>query len=406
MASVVWFLVFYAAALLLLLPRLALSLDEILTLIGSVQPNTTALLDYVKTVPGGTPLAFLVPRWSIQVLGDSVFAARLPCALASIAACPAIYRLARRAGVRTPILAVAVFALWPLQFRYALEARPYAIALALSAWTTELFLSQPSKIRSVLYATFTILAALAQPYALFVPIAHLLWSWRLPAISLAASALALLPWYLRYREVWGRVTQDQVLTTLDLRSPLVFLHEIGGSGYWGAALLAAGAYLGFRKLTTDRRFWLLCAAVPLLAVFVANNLLHYFFAVRQTIFILPALTLAFARSGSRCLIAAFLAASLFQDVQWFRKPREDWHAAADVIQREVNAGACVKFLGDSTPVYEYFYPSLAQHHCTGPTNHIVVGTSSYVFRDTDPGLGDLPVTRRDFNGPAVLVGKR
>ena len=96
------FLPLYAIALIFLAPRLSLWLDEILTLIGAVEPNTSALLDYIKTVPGGSPLAFLAPRWSIQLLSYSVFAARLPSVIASVAACPAIYLLAQRMKIRTP----------------------------------------------------------------------------------------------------------------------------------------------------------------------------------------------------------------------------------------------------------------------------------------------------------------
>ncbi len=412
MGLLLWFLLLYAAALLLLLPNLPLSLDEILTLVGSVKPNTAELLDYVETVAGGTPLAFLAPRWSMQLFGESVFAARLPSALASIAACPAVYLLARRAQVRPPILAVAVFALWPLQLRYALEARPYAVALALSVWTTDLFLAQierPTKTRGALYVLLTVLSALAQPYALFVPLAHLLSqpkSWRVPVSGVGLSGIALVPWYLRYREFWSRVTGDQQLPGLDTRSPLVFLHEISGSGYLGTALIAVGVYFGIKRISEGRRFWSLCAGVPLLAVFLADYALHYFFAVRQMIFVLPAAAVLFARSGYGLLIAAFLGASVYTNADWFRKPHEDWGAAADVIQREVEAGACVRFLGDSTPVYEYFYPSLAQHRCNAPSDYVVVGTSSYVPATTPTGVEDLPSVKHDFNGPAVIIGKR
>lgn len=397
------FLTLYAAALLLLSPVLSLWLDEILTLIGAVQPDLESLFDYIQSVPGGSPLAFLAPRWSMQLLGNSAFAARLPSVLASIAACPAIYLLAKRLGVRTPILAVAVFALWPLQLRYAMEARPYALALALSVWSTEVFLSLPERPRRKwLYVLLTVLAALTQPYALFITATHLLRG-RLPLIAIGVSAAVLLPWYAHFRDAWAAVSGAQQLAAFDPRGVLALLHEIAGSGYAGTAILAVGI-----ALAVPRRFWLLSIAGPIVAVFAANAVLHYFFATRQLIFILPALALLFVSGtteprkaargkGTSLLLIAFLAASVYEDIQWLRKPRENWQAAADAIQREVAQGACVKFQGDSTPVYEYFHPSFAQHHCTGPSGYIVNGTSSYVS-------GSQPTGRiLDFNGPRVIV---
>jgi mannosyltransferase len=401
----------YACLLLILSPRLSLWLDEILTLIGAAEPSMSSLLDYIKTVPGGSPLAFLAPRWSIEALGYSVFAARLPSVVASVAACPAIYLLAKRLKIQAPILAVLVFALWPLQVRYAMEARPYALALAFSVWSTEVFLSLPERPgRKWLYVALTVLASLTQPYALFVTAAHLFYG-RIAMVAIAVSAAALIPWYAHFRADWAAVNAAQQLPSFDLKSFLVILHEISGSGYPGTAILLVGIALSLRR---SQRFWLIGVAIPIIAVFVANATFHYFFAARQLIFILPALTLLFAYGiteprlsgrgqAARILLVAFLAASLYEDVQWFRKPRENWQAAADAINTEVSKGACVQLLGDSTPVYEFFYPSLAQHHCEGQSAYVVVGTSAYVAPAARPVRS---ASTRDFNGPRVIVEKR
>jgi hypothetical protein len=409
MRPLLWFLPCYALTLLVLAPRLSLWLDEILTLIGAIEPNTFALLEYIKTVPGGTPLAFLPPRWSIQALGNSPLSARLPSILASIAACPAIFLLARRMKLRTPFLAVLVFALWPLQLRYALEARPYALALALSVWSTEIFLSLRQRpTRLWLYVSLTALAALAQPYAIFVALAHFAWALqydrptgRAPAIGLAVATIGLIPWYSYFRADWSAVVAEQRLAAFDPKSVLVLLHEVSGSGYPGTAILLAGISLTFRR---PRPFWLLGIAIPIIAVFIANLALHYFFATRQLVFILPALALLFTLGGSRLLLIAFLVASLYEDVQWFRKPRENWQAAANAIEREVAQGACVTFLGENSDrIYEFFQPSLAAHTCSGTQRRIVIATSPYVeSRDyAPPGL--RLISRESFNGPGVEV---
>jgi uncharacterized membrane protein len=402
------FLPIYALALFFLAPQLSLWLDEILTVIGAVEPSTEALMDYIKTVPGGSPLAFLAPRWTIQALGYSVFAARLPSALASIAACPAIYRLAQRMKLRTPLLAVIVFALWPLQLRYALEARPYALALALSVWSTEIFLSLSERSsRTWLYATLTTLAALTQPYALFVSAAHFAWALLYDrkflsgaVAGVAVPVIALIPWYLHFRADWAPVNAAQQLAVFDPKSALVFLHEISGSGYAGAAILFAGIALALRRA---QPFWVLSVTIPVAAVFVTNAMVHYFFATRQLIFLIPALALLFVLGGSRLLLMAFLAASIYEDIQWFRKPRENWQAAADVIQREVTGGACATFLADTTPVYLFFHPQLAGQVCRGSEDRIVIATSPYIpSRNYAPPNLTLK-SGQSFNGPRVEV---
>ena len=418
------FLPLYALALLYLTPHLSLWLDEILTLIGAIEPNTRALLDYIKTVPGGSPLAFLAPRWTIQALGYSVLAGRLSSVIASVAACPAIYLLAQRMKIRTPLLAVVVFALWPLQFRYAMEARPYALALALTIWSTEIFLSlrdRPS--RMWLYATLTVLAALTQPYALFVTAAHLTWAifydrrpLRAPLVSIALAALVLVPWYAHFQPDWTAVVADQQLASFDPRSALVALHEISGSGYTGTAILLIGVALGLRRATEPRHFWLISALALPLAVFAANTAMHYFFATRQLIYILPSLTLLFTLGThstgkyGNLLLVAFLAASLYEDIQWFRKPREDWQAAADAIQREVSRGACVQFLGDSTPVFLFFHPDLSTHTCTAASDRIALAITPYSESRDYPAAAASLTTRalmkqseQSFDGPRVEV---
>ena len=292
MRKLVWLIVVYAAVLFLAAPRLPLWLDEVLTLVGSAQPSLPALLDYIRTVSGGSPLTFLGPRLAMQWFGANEIAARLPSILASLASAPALMLLARRAGA-SPILAVALFLSLPLQFRYALEARPYALALCLTAWLTVLFLERRLP---WLYVLLAVAAAFTQPYAAFVVAGHFVWAvWEdrrrawLPLIALSVSAAALLPWYLYYERYWRAVNQAQQIVTWDWRAPMVFVHEIGGSGYLGSGLLLAGAAIGWRQARD--RFWLCCLVVPLAAALAANVVFHYFFSVRQVIYVLPVLAL-------------------------------------------------------------------------------------------------------------------
>jgi uncharacterized membrane protein len=424
--ALAWFLIAYAIALLLLLPVLSLWLDEVMTLVTAYKPNMRAMLDYIHFVAGSTPLTFLPPRWTSFVLGQSAFSARFPFALASWAACPAVFLLARRMQLKTPMLAVVLFAILPLQLRYALEARPYALALCFTLWATELFLSildRPrSNVRVGLYALFIALAALAQPYAVFVAAAHLLWTFfysrkhlYAPIAALALAALAIVPWYAYYRTSWTAQMAEEQLAGWNWRSGLVFLREISGSGYIGSAILFTGVALGLRQTRDPRRFWLFWTIIPLIALPVANVLFNYFFAIRQVIFVLPVLILLFVAGAEslgnlgKCLITAFIIASLWGNVNWFRRPREDWSAAANAIAEQVSRGGCVILLGDSDPLYRLFRPELEGKRCTGDSDRVIIGTIPYGPNIYDPAVAPLLArgltkqSEQSFDGPRVVV---
>lgn len=90
-----------------------------------------------------------------------------------------IVLLARRVRSSVYILVVGVFMALPLQFRYALEGRPYSQALFFSLLATLLLfplLERVTPARTAAYA-FAVLAGLySQPLSLFVPLSHLLWT--------------------------------------------------------------------------------------------------------------------------------------------------------------------------------------------------------------------------------------
>lgn len=91
---------------------------------------------YIRVQAGAVPLGYLAQAAAIRIFGLSAFSGRLPSALSSLASCAGVYFLARRAAIRWPLLAAVAFAVCPLQLRYALEARGYALALALSVYST------------------------------------------------------------------------------------------------------------------------------------------------------------------------------------------------------------------------------------------------------------------------------
>lgn len=376
-----WFLLLYALVLMLAAPRISWWLDEVLTLSGAKEPSFAAMMVNLEKQQGAVPFAFLIPRWAGQLFGFTLLAARLSSILATVVACPAVYVLARRANLAYPLIAVLVFALWPLEFRYALEVRPYAVAVCLCSWLMVVYLDRWS---TWTYVAMSVVLALTQPYALFLVVGHAAWSLifdrsrlSVPVISLVVSAAVLTPWYLHFQEGWRAMSVRQGISDWNPRAVLVFLREISGSGYFGTAVLAVG--LAFARRMTAR--WWIPVAIAILLVPVANFAFDYFFAVRQLIFVVPLLAVLFAAgaealgTSGKCLITAFLIASMIANVNWFLRPREDWAAASDAIAAELERGACLRFVGDSEKLFVVFRPELHTQSCDGASRVVIAGST-------------------------------
>jgi uncharacterized membrane protein len=393
-AGLFLFLAAYAACLAALLPVQSLWLDEILDLIGVRLPSLAGLLAYIPLNPGASPLGYIPQFAAVHGLGFSASSARLPSAVWSLAACAGVFLLARRMNLRRPLVAVAIFALFPLQLRYALEVRPYELALALGIWATVAFLrvvDRPESLpRAALYALAMAAALYTFPFTLFVAIAHLAWAcmtgrWRAlvtASIAVAVAGLAFSPWYLRYAAQWREsVVAAQLKDSIGLRAIPMILREIPGAGYIGTALLLIGVVVGIMK-TRDRLPWALYAILPILCVVAADASFGYLLAVRQMIVVLAPLALLFVaglekldRRAAVALGSALTLTLLAADVNSFRRPRENWRTAALLLASE----PCVVYApGNSRPLYSFFVPELTARDCVPATaTHVALAISPY-----------------------------
>jgi uncharacterized membrane protein len=399
-----------------LLPRLSLWLDEILDLIGVRFYDLPRLIEYVPKNSGGVPLGYLVQVVSVRALGYSSFSGRLPSAIFSVLGAIGIVLLAKRVGLRWPALALAVFCLFPLQFRYALEARPYSQALAISIWTTLAFMrlrEQPTWLRSLLYSASITAGLYTQPYSVFVVVAHFAWVILLPenatkkrllataGAALFLAALAFLPWYSYAHQFWREsIETSHFRSTINLKTPLLILRELIGAGYPGALLVLAGACAGLARNGRERLFWILQLACPVFLALLADWIFGYFLAMRQMIFVLAPLAILFA-SGLEvpavrwripaavygCLSIAIL---VYGDVHFFARPREDWKAASNVLANQVRQGRCTIFLpADSARLYEFFDPDVSSRACPSDlttTRTIAMAISPYESLAAQRGL--------------------
>ena len=402
-AGLFLFLGIYACALAALLPVLSLWLDEIYDLIVARMDRLADVLDYVPHVSGNVPLNYVVQFASVHLLGFSAFTGRLPSAICSVLACAGVFVLAKRMGLRWPLLATAIFALFPLQLRYALEARPYELALCLSVWATVALLrvvERPESVsRAALYGLSIDAGLFTFPYMLFVPLAHLAWSGlvsfrtqrRQPlltiAFALGIAGLIFVPWYLHSAALWRTaVAIGQLKGAITFHAVSMILRELVAAGYIGSLLVLAGFAYGLTR-RRDWPLWLLYFIVPIVCAVAADLWFGYFLAIRQMIFVLAPLALLFTagvealpRRPAALLTAALLITLIVANISFFHRPREDWRTAAVILASE----PCVVYSPpDSRNLYAFFVPDLANRGCTpGQQPRVALAVSPYEPKDS------------------------
>ena len=407
----------YFLALLPLLPRLSLWLDEILELHAVRDVDLAHLSQEIASNAGAVPLGYYPQFLLIKLLGYSPATGRLASAIFAALACFTLGLLCRRLKIRYPLLVVAIYALCPLQLRYATEARTYAQALWLIITATLVFTWLMEKItpaRGILYFACILAGLYTQPFTLFVPLAHaayLIVAPTLPnrrnllltctaAIALATAGFA--PWYLYASHYWrANVTGEGIRFVFRWKELSLIGHELVGAGYFGTACVLIATALGLAATILSRSqklFWATLLIIPILGPLLADAGFGYFLAIRQFIFILPALAvlstvgLTFLESRQRLAAAALLiaitASWIAGDIGWFSRPREDWAAASTTLRQNLTQGGCAIFVPEnSRGYYTFFEPALPDHTCTGQaSNQIWVAVSPY---DAEPAYSQL-----------------
>ena len=338
------------------------------------------MLAFVPGNAGGVPLGYLVDFWMIRLFGYSEFIVRLPSVLFTVLTCAGVYILARQTRFRMPLLAVILYAVSPLNWRYALEARPYAQAACWSVFSTVVFLSlirRPTFGKAAGYAALVAAGLFTQPYSIFVPVAHLIWllftgsvKEKPRAILLAGGAVALaslafLPWYFKAHAAWqGAVSRGArfLVTGKDL---LVIPHELMGTGFAGAAVTGIAivvALVWSSWYKEEKIFWIICAVIPLILVPAADAYFGYFLAARQMIFALVPISILIAactevRRWGWVVPMALLPAMVYEDVHWIRRPGEGWQAAA----AQLKGADCTIFVpSGARTMYVFFEPQLRE----------------------------------------------
>ena len=405
------FLLFYSVCLLLALPHLSLWLDEILQLFGTRDLSFNQLTAYIAKDSGQTPLGYMAQFAILHIFGYSIYSARILSVIFSVLACFGMMKLCARQGVVGATISGVLLAIIPIQFRYALEARPYAIALCISIWTSVLMLRLAEKTsvkRAVWYGVLLTLGFYTQPFTVFVGIAHLLWAvftkgvksrlTLLVFIALVFISISYIPWFVHQRNAASAsIASLHLGPVVTLRTPLMIIRELFGAGFAGSVLIIAGVMIGVfssRMTRNEKLFGALLVGVPLIAPIAADWCFGYFVASRQWLFSIPGFIyiLGFWIAEIKILkliYATIIAAVLiYFDLHWLLKPREDWAAATGLILQEIDEkNACVVFNPQSSVrLYEFFDPSITKAQCNVVghriTKEIIVAVSPYNKEDS------------------------
>ena len=421
-----WVVAAYGLALCLLAPLRPMWLDELLQLSDTWQHSLTETLDRVAHNPGGVPLAYLAENLLVNGTGQPLYMAHafsIACAVGGLASLIWLVRLLSVTGVKGATggwpQAAILYAVLPISLRYAVEARQYGPALALSIGATALLAwldERPGWGRASLYALALALGLYTQPYVAFVAAAHLVWAWRrrcfrFGLVGVAAAAVLFLPWYLYARGFWAQaVTEAGFQSSLNWKTPLLMMRELSGGGYLLTAVLVILAVRGYLRTGmphSSKRLLLLWMVVPVPLVLVADSVFHYFFAIRQLLFIVPPLCVL-AGEGLQALqpawrpivVAALTVVALVYDVRWFGHAKENWRLPAAEAKRLITPGRCVEAVPRSAAdLYRLYEPSLPFCSALEGGKASVVLVSPYASeeeRDSAKNLGSL--------GPPVEMG--
>ena len=434
----------YGVLICFLLDRLPLWVDEVIQLLGTKGQSLQETIRYATENPGASPLGYLAQSLFVNTLGYSVVTARLSAALFSVLSCLAVAWLAREIDLRWTSAALVLFMALPLQFRYALEGRPYSQIVFMGAAMTALLLRarrEPGVRWTLAYALAVVLGFYTLPFLAFVPLAHLLWvclslsgAERRGALvrvlaATVAGGLLYAPWYLHTNASWRAIiVANDWHFVFTAKTPLMLLRELAGGGYWISCPLVVAAALGLasRRMTHSTKVLLVCITViPIAGALAADAVFDYFLAVRQMVFMLPGLVLL-AVEGLRTLqdryapagaiaLAALLTVALMHDAKWLSQPRENWQTAAVLLRS--SGGPCLVFVPEeSVKYYRFFEPALparvvqARDACLwrspgyrgGIAIRVTVQPQGYVRQASGRGIDSRGDQRRGRNTAAVL----
>jgi mannosyltransferase len=322
------------------------------------------------------PYYLLVHGWGAW-FGDSILALRMPSIIAMTATVAVAALLARRLwGTRAALLAGLVLAVMPVASRYGQEARGYALAAFFATLSTLLLvyaLDRSRWWRWFAYALSVLLLGWSHQVALLLLLGHGVavlavgWrrlAWWLPGVVLAAAGV--LPFTLIGLDQRG--AQLDWLSAANASDLAAIAENLFISGILGGAvcLLAAVAL-------RDRERWagllLLCAVLPVLVLYVVDQLVAPMFVGRYLFFVVPLLCVlagrALAGLGAGTALAIVVVLALIgvpaQDEIRRTHSNFDYRQAAAMVRANAQPGDAIIY----APRWGWQFTDIALHYYSG-----------------------------------------
>jgi len=214
------------------------------------------------------------------------------------------------------------------------------------------------------------------------------------------------------------IAREQSHFVLTPKLALVVSRELIGGGHVSTilVLLLAGLCVAQRRLEKKYAALLvLLVAVTFVGGLATDAAFSYFFAIRQFLWILPALAILAAAEIARggkiawALTPVLIFFCVRSSVLFFHDRRENWESAAHAIAAEVTDGTCLVTPPDGTVrLYRFFEPTLPweSQNCT----RILAATSTYTLESDRQALfarleaqGFLKGGSQEAGGTSIVV---
>ena len=455
LAPVLWPIVgAYALLALTAIVLAPLRLSELLTLTATTPQMRGSVGDWILGTPGASPLFYFTQWVFVRTLGHPEISGRLPSLLSSLACIGVLWRLANRLPLQQPHLALLLFVLLPVQFRFATVGLPAEEAmLFLLLATTQLFelIDTPSVKSAALYAGFLTLCFYTDPFSFLPATGYLLsllafthrkeqrrsiW-FALPATALPT--LLFVPYYL-----WAHPQTARTWLYGAERFPfsptiaIDFWRELTASGVAGyvlSALLLVGTFIAaWRVLILPvnvmlKRVKLFClfggvvSTLALAAIIDGTSNTpfwagHIYWATPSMAILATAALDWLAFTKRMKVIAGALAALLVitciaGNIESFMEPVQDLKPAVKVARQQLTGDSCIVFVSEGLSGYLFvvFDPAFMKLECLNFYHHrVVLASHPWVLpeqqRDAESyfrGLNFYEVKRLSPQGSQVVV---
>jgi mannosyltransferase len=372
---------------------------------------------------------FLLMRGWLH-LGQSEVWVRLPATLCGIASIPVIYFVARKlVGVGAALASAAILAFSPTHVYYSQEARSYTITILLVLVSSWFFVQAVEENRErdwALWVLFGVLAVYSHYFGALVLVAQAgsLFFHKKPTpwlrmiihgLAILAIAAPGLTYVLRVPP------QAMTFPWMPKPTPKELLHLalfLGGSGekFAVSAILWVAGVIAIRRERNGEpapgSYWrgmlVVAWAVVPAALTALVSLRHPVFVQRYMIFSLPATVMLAGRGMSALpkkhigfwLVVLLCVTSIPTLIMGYRKPREDWRGATNVILNSAQPG-------DAVVIYPFYaivgFDYYRQLDPQAPALHVFTQPYYSVGDNDKTLLQALSSNSRDFRHVWVMI---